>query len=83
VEGAALDALAADQASADELACIAHVDLRAGRTDRFAAVAARNVQHGARFACSIVGTGGFTRGQVDRVNLAMQPYRVRTRARAG
>ena len=72
------DALAAGQAGPDELAGVALVDGRAGRADRLAAVAAGDVQHAAGFGRgSVVDGGEFAGGQVDRVDAAAQPDRVR------
>ena len=71
------DALAAGQARADELAGVALVDGRAGRADGFAAVAARDVQHAAGLGGGVVDRGGLAGGQVDGVDAAAQPDRVR------
>ena len=77
------DALAAGQAGADELAGVALVDGRAGRAGRLAAVAARDVQHAARFSVGAVGGGGLAGGQVDGGDAAAQPDGARAGVRGG
>ena len=80
------DALAAGQAGADELPGVALVDRRAGRADGLAAVAARDVQHSPVLGGGVVDRGEFAGGQVDGVDAAAQPDRVRAvrrRWRAG
>ena len=70
------DALASGQSGADELAGVALVHRRAGRADRLAAVAARDVQHSAGLGGGVVAGRNFSSGEVDDVDLAAQPDRV-------
>ena len=77
------DALAARQARADELPGVALVHRRAGRADGLAAVAARDVQHSPVLGGGVVDGGGLAGGQVDGVDAAAQPDRVRAGAVRG
>ena len=70
------DALAPGQARADELAGVALVDGGAGRADRFAAVAACDVQHSPGLCRGVVNRGEFACSQVDGLDAAMQPDRM-------
>ena len=70
------DALASGQSGADELAGVALVDLRAGRADGLAAVAAGDVEHAAG-SWRVVDGGEFAGGQVDDVDAAAELDRVR------
>jgi hypothetical protein len=74
------DALTACQARADELPSVALVDLRAGRADGFAPVAARDMQHSPRLARRVVDRGNLARGQVDGPDGAPELDRVRAGA---
>ena len=64
------DALAAGQSGADELAGVALVHLRAGRTDGLAAVAAGDVQDAAGFGRAVVDGYQLAGGKVDGVDAA-------------
>ena len=75
------DAFAAGQTGADELAGVALVDRRAGRADRLAAVAARDVQHSPGLGRSVVDGGGLAGGAVDGLDVAVQTDGVRAGAR--
>ena len=78
------DALAADQARADELAGVALVDLRAGRAGRLAAVAARDVKDAAGFRAGVVDrVRRLAGGQVNGGDAAVQPDGVSAVAGAG
>ena len=66
------DALAAGHTGADELPGVALVDLRAGRADGLAAVAARHVQHSPGLAGRVVDRGDLARGPVDGLDAAVQ-----------
>ena len=70
------DALAPGQARLDELPGVALVDLRAGRADVLAAVAARGQQHPVRLAGGVVDQAGVAGGQVDGADMAAQPDRL-------
>ena len=77
------DALAAGQSGPDELPGIPLVHRRAGRADRLAAVAAGDVQHSPVLGGGVVDRGGLAAGQVDGVDAAAQPDRVRAVAAGG
>ena len=70
--------LAARQASPDELPGVALVHRRAGRADGLAAVAAGDVQHSPVLSGGVVDGRRLTGGEVDGVDAAAQPDRVRT-----
>ena len=67
------DAFAAGESGADELAGVAFVDLRAGRADALAAVAACGQQLAAGFGGGVVHGGQLAGGQVDGGDAAFEP----------
>ena len=77
------DALAAGQAGADELPGVTLVHRRAGGADRLAAVAAGDVEHSPVLGRGVVDRGGLAGGQVDSVDAAAQPDRMRAMAAGG
>ena len=77
------DAFASGQARADELLRVALVHRRAGRADRLAAVAARDMQHSPGFGGGVIDGRDLPARQVDGVDPAAQPDRAGAASRAG
>jgi hypothetical protein len=77
------DALAAGEPGADELAGVLLVDLRAGRADGFAAVAARHQPHPARLGGGVIHGPPLSGGQIDSVGAASNPDRPGAATTAG
>ena len=67
---------------ADELPGVTFVDGRAGRAGGLAAVTAGDLQHSARLGGGVIHAAQLAGGQVDGVDAALEPDRVRAQAGA-